>query len=207
MIKTEQNNNMITTKARYWVGVGYPENMIDTWKEDIGDLVQLPFAYCVHDKDVNGDGEDRKTHVHLILAFPNTTTYKNALSVFQRLGKLAFNTCEPVINIRSKYEYLIHNTEECRKKKKYLYKVSERITGNNFDIGSYEQISLGQKKQMRTELSRLIIDNNIMNYTDFYANVISNYSDDYEDIVSSYSGHFERLCKGNYLKSCPKRPM
>lgn len=205
MIKTEQNNNTITTKARYWVGVGYPENMVENWQDDIGDILELPYAYCIHDKDLNSDGEDRKTHVHIIIAYANTTTYKTALNTFKKLGVEAFNTCEPVNNIRSKYDYLIHDTETCKKKGKHLYDKSERITGNNFDIGSYEQISLSQKKAMRVELSRAIIDQNICNYTDFYMMVVSNYGEEYEDIISSYSGHFERLTKGNYLKSITKK--
>lgn len=202
MITNESNNNKITTKARYWVAVLYPENMIDNWTDKIGDLLELPFAYCVHDKDhTSKDEEDRKVHVHLIVCFPNTTTYKHALTVFKLLGVNSVNTCEPIINIRSKYEYLIHNTETCRKKGKHLYDPKERITGNNFDIGSFEQISVVDIKRMRIELSRVIIDLNFKTYVDFYMYVLSNCSDEFEDIVSRYSGHFERLCKGNYLKS------
>lgn len=201
MINTEDTNPRITTKARYWVSVGYPENMIDKWQDNIGDLLELPFAYCIHDKDKLSDhAEDRKVHVHIIIVFPNTTTYKHALSVFRLLGFNAFNTCEPVINIRSKYEYLIHNTETCIKKGKFLYDLNERVTGNNFDIGSYEQISLAERKQFRNELSKYVLDEFITNYSDLYLYVLSNFPSDYEDILCTYSGHFERLCKGNWLK-------
>ena len=50
-------------KAKYWVGVCYLENMIKSWKDDIADVVQVPFAYCVHDEDKTSDGEERKKHV------------------------------------------------------------------------------------------------------------------------------------------------
>lgn len=43
-------------KARYWVGVLYPENMIMDWEVSIGDILQLPFAYCLHNAD-----QDQKT--------------------------------------------------------------------------------------------------------------------------------------------------
>lgn len=202
MINNENTNKKITTKARYWVAVLYPENMIEDWQDKIGDLLEVPYCYCIHDKDTTSkDEEDRKTHLHLITVYNSPTTYKHALDVYKLLGVNSVNTCEPIINIRSKYDYLIHNTETCRKKGKHLYDVSERISGNNFDIGSYEQISIIDIKRMRMELSRLIIDENFKTYTDFYMHVISNFSDEFEDVVSRYSGHFERLCKGNYLKS------
>lgn len=190
--------------AKYWVGILYLENMIEDWKDSIGDTVELPVAYCVHDQDLDNDGDCRKPHVHMILAFPNTTTYKNALSVYDLLsapGKKAINTCKKVISIRGSYNYLIHDTDDCRKKGKHLYDKSERITLNNFDIGAYEQLDISQKNEMIRELAKDIIDHNFINFTDFYCYVLSNYEDlNYFDLVKSYSGLFERLTKGNYQK-------
>lgn len=201
------------TKARYWVGVCYPENMVEAWQEEIGDILEYPYAYCIHDKDhlaeyKPGKGaskevqeRDRKVHVHIIVAFPNTTTYNNALNLFKKLSKencSCINTVQAVENIRNKYEYLIHNTETCKKQKKYLYKIKERITGNNFDIGSYEQISIADKAKMKIEISDYILENCITNYADLYAHIRSNFSDEYMEIFTTFSGHFERLCKGVY---------
>ena len=111
-------------KARFWTGVLYPENMREDWKEVIGDTLQYPYAYCQHSQDKDSKSEHRKDHVHLIVAFPNTTTYKHALNVMDLLsaeGKKAINKCEAVVGIRNVYDYLIHDTEDCRKKGKEQY--------------------------------------------------------------------------------------
>lgn len=180
------------TKARYWVGVLYTENMLPDWQDTIGDVLQLPFAYCIHNKDhVIESEEHRPDHVHIIIAMPNTTTYKHAFSIYEELsapGRIAVNKIERVKNIRHMYDYIIHNTETCRKQGKHLYDVSERILGNNFDIGSYEQISQEEKAHMRNELSRYILSEEFTNFTDFYCAVISNFDEVYEDIIGSYSG-------------------
>lgn len=197
------NNNTITTKARYWTAVCYPENMRPDWKERIGEILQLPYAYCVHDKDVQGDGDDRKAHVHIMVAWPNTTTYKAALETFKGLsapGAQCVNTCQKVQNVRYMYDYLIHDTDDARKKHKHQYARSERITGNNFDIGNYEQLGAEDKKRIRRELGQLIIDRGYTNYLDFYTDVITNFDSEYEEVCVSYSGHFERLTKGNFQK-------
>ena len=157
-------------KARFWVGVLYPENMREDWQENIGDIVQLPYAYCCHTQDKDSKSEHRKDHTHLILSFPNTTTYKHAMSVFNQLsaeGKTAINKCEAIINIRNMYDYLIHDTETCRKQKKELYSKEDRITGNNFDIGAYEQLGVAEKNDMCKELCTAILDNGFTNFTDF----------------------------------------
>lgn len=195
-----------TTKrnARYWWAVLYPENLREDWQDDIGDIVQLPYAYCVHSKDRDKKSEHRKDHVHLILVFPNTTTQTHAESVFQKLcaeGKQAFNTIQSIISIRNSYDYLIHDTETCKKKGKELYDPSERITGNNFDIGAYEQLGLSEKNDICKELCTAIVENGFCNFVDFYSYVIATYEDsNYFDILKTYSGLFERLCKGNFHK-------
>ena len=203
IIKDESNNNTVTTKARYWVGVGYPENMLPDWQEVIGEVTQLPYVYCIHDKDMDGNEDDRKTHVHIMLAFPNTTTYKTALGILQELsapGRKAFNTVQKVNNVRYMYNYLIHDTEDSRKKHKHLYDKSERVSGNNFDIGNYEQLSLDEKKGIRRELAELIFSKGYTNYLDFYMDVVTNFPAEYEDVVCGNSGHFARLTNGMYQK-------
>ena len=191
-------------KARYWTAVLYPENMLDDWELNIGDIVQYPYAYCKHTSDRDSKSEHRKDHVHLILAFPNTTTYKHALSVFSLLsaeGRTALNKCEAVVGIRNVYDYLIHDTDSCRKQQKELYAPSERITGNNFDIGAYEQIGVVEKNEIFLQLCECIRVNNFMNYMDFYEHVIANFEDiNFIEIMRSYSGHFERLTKGNFQR-------
>ena len=104
-------------KARYWVAVGYPENMRPDWEDTISEVLELPYCYCVHDKDkleVTKEEEDRKVHVHIIIAFTNTTTGRHALEIFRRLnapGKNAFPTAFPVASIRHKYDYLISSVD------------------------------------------------------------------------------------------------
>lgn len=191
-------------KARFWVGVLYQENMRNNWQEEIGDIVQLPYVYCCHTQDKDSKSEHRKDHLHLILSFPNTTTYKHAMSVFGQLsadGKSALNKIEAIINIRNMYDYLIHDTETCRKQNKELYSKEDRITGNNFDIGAYEQLGAAEKNDMCKELCVAITENGFTNFTDFFMFVMENYEDtNYFEILKTYSGLFERLTRGNYLK-------
>lgn len=195
---------MPINKARYWVGVLYPENMKEKWTEEIGDVVQVPYAYCIHGKDKDKKSEHRKDHVHLMLAFPNTTTYKHAMAVFSLLSaqkRQAVNTIQAVVNVRSMYDYLIHDTETCKKQGKELYDKSERITGNNFDIGAYEQLSIADKNEMTKELCLAIMEEGFTTFGDFFLHVVENYEDsNYFDIVKTYSGLFERLTRSNYQK-------
>lgn len=202
-IEKSSQKNKNGLKSRYWCAVLYPENMIENWESDIGEVLQYPYAYCIHDSDLNEDKTPRKEHIHLIIAFNNTTTYNNAFSIVNRLSRpnsIACNKIERAINIRYAYDYLIHDTDNCRKQHKHKYDKSERITGNNFDIGAFEQLSVADKNKMTKELCNVIIDNNYSNFADFYLYVVSNFSEEYFEILRTYSGLFERLTRGVYLK-------
>ena len=166
-------------KAKYWQSIMYPDNMIDNWEDEISHLLEVPYAYCIHDKDIDKHGDLRVKHVHIIIVYNNTTTLKHAIETLKRLQKesdiKSFKefTVQAIINIRHAYDYLIHDTEDCRKKHKYLYPVTERITGNGFDIGSYEQLSIAEKNDIARTMCNIIIDNNYCNFADFYMYVVS----------------------------------
>lgn len=191
-------------KARYWTAVLYPESMIDNWELHVADILQHPCCYCVHDKDLNNKfSEHRKTHVHFVIAFPNTTTYNSVLKLFKKLS----STCsyvEEVINIRYIYDYLIHDTDTCKKQNKYLYSTDERIELNNFDIGSYVQISKQERMDLWHTMRTYVIKNRITHYIDFECVVLDlfpNYSDYVVlEVLKENSSYIERLTKSNWLK-------
>lgn len=194
---------MADTKARYWVAVMYPENMIDDWQDVIAEKLQRPFAYCIHNKCVDSEGNHRKDHVHIMLVYGAPTTYKNAMSVFKVLEKpgcVALNKCERVIGVRYMYNYLIHDTEESRKKKKHRYPSSERIEGNGFDIGCYEQISMHDKATIKKSIRAVIAEQNIFNFYDLDEYVASQMSDEAYDVFTSNQGYFANLVRGYYNK-------
>lgn len=193
----------VNAKAKYWTVVMYPENMIPNWETEIDDVLQVPYAYCVHNIDKDSKSEHRKDHVHILLAFSNTTTYSHVMEVCQKLNapkKKAFNTVEKVVNVRHMYDYLIHDTESCKKKGKELYPVAARVTGNNFDIGSFEQLSQLDKDRMLKELCQHIVDNEITNFADVYVYIMGTLGDEYFEVLKTYSGLIERLICGVYHK-------
>lgn len=188
-------------KARYFVAVLYPESMIPNWQDVIDDTLQVPYCYCIHDKDVLQDGTTlRKPHVHIMVAFNNSTTTKHALEVFNLLCQKdkGIKYCEMVVSVRNKYEYLIHNTNGAKKANKHLYDVSERISGNNFDIGAYEQLSTADKREMRKAIASIVNACGFTNFAELDEYVRTKMSDEYYDEFICHQGYFANLVRGCY---------
>lgn len=187
-------------KARYWWAVLYPENMVDNWQDKIDELLQVPFAYCIHSADTDSKSEHRKDHVHVIIVFGNTTTYKTAMSVFSQLGEKALNKCERVIDIRHCYDYLVHDTKKCREQGKHLYEPECRVTGNGFDIGNYEQISTAEKQHMLQQLAWFIMDNKYETINEFTPVALDTFGEQYWEIIVSYSAFLVKYLNGNRME-------
>ena len=190
-------------KARFWTGVLYPENMREDWKEVIGDTLQYPYAYCQHSQDKDSKSEHRKDHVHLIVAFPNTTTYKHALNVMDLLsaeGKKAINKCEAVVGIRNVYDYLIHDTEDCRKKAKSSTTRPSVLRATTSTLVRMSSLAQPRRTKCSWRWDKLS-KHGFTNYMDFYEFVVDTYEDmNYIEVMRCYSGHFERMTRGNYQR-------
>ena len=80
-------------KSRYWAAVCYPENMLPDWEKKIDDLLEFPFAYCVHDLD-HDQSEHRKDHVHIMV--PGQTQRRRQQRIDDRLSAPGRNCCPGV---------------------------------------------------------------------------------------------------------------
>ena len=196
------------TKVKLWEGICYPENMRDDWQDEIDDILQVPFAYAVHDIDHDQKSKQRKTHAHVIVVWGGNTTRKAIINVLNRLsadGKKCCSSAEPINNIRHAYDYLIHDTASCRKKGKELYPVEARIEGNNFDIGQLEQLSTKDKQDMLFELVGFIMVEKFETINDFTTAALREFPEQYREIIVGYNSILERYCRGNYLNAERKR--
>ena len=147
------------TKVKLWEGICYPENMLDDWQEEIDDILQVPFAYAIHDIDHDQKSKQRKTHVHIIVVWGGNTTRKAIINVLNRLsadGKRCCSSAEPVNNIRHAYNYLIHDTASCRKKEQGTVPSRSPHRGTTSTSGS-RQLSTKDKQDMLFELVGFIM--------------------------------------------------
>lgn len=95
------------------------KNIIE--QSDLNNIVQY-YAIKTHDMD------DSEPHTHLLIKF-----YRN-----QRVNKLvdyfhADSVADCSNSIKARWNYLIHNSETCRKEKKYQYDIKDILT-NDFNF-------------------------------------------------------------------------
>lgn len=114
---------MFTTKAcTFWIVSYLPLSVIRWVLSNLDGLTH--YAFCTHDKDINPDGEIKKEHTHLLLYFDERVTAAKICSFFHTTQLKVISRYD----IANEWNYLIHDSEKCRKERKFLYSDSERIS-------------------------------------------------------------------------------
>ena len=178
-------------KKRYWKCVFYPESLPNEWLDFMRNT-DLPF--CVgplHDKDINEDqdGTLKKAHYHIIIAYNNTTTWKNVKeSICDALGQ---PRPMPSDNIKLAYRYLSHldNPE------KYQYDENDIKCYNGFNIHDYIQLSSDEVKRLMNETTQLIRENGITEYSDLIFSLMDNEMFEHLTIAQNHTIYFNALIR------------
>lgn len=122
---TEAQSVFFATQARtFWLVSYLPRNVLQFACERCG---AAHFAYILHDKDVTPDFELKKPHFHVLLHFPDRC-YMNSLIYWFRCTECRVVSTE---NVSKEWNYLTHNSDECRKQNKVPYPESD-IVSNDF---------------------------------------------------------------------------
>ena len=174
----------VCMKGRNWAFVMYPESMPENWFE-ILEETGLPYAISpLHDKDVNPTGEVKKPHYHVICQYANTTTAKNVRE----------NVCSKVNgtipikleSIKGMYRYHLHldNPE------KYQYDDRDRIFINGFDVSNVNALTQTEIQKIKKEIVNIIIDNDILEYSDLLSLLLENDLNNMFIVASSHTIFF-----------------
>lgn len=146
-------------KSRTWGIVVYPESAPENWLELIEETY-LAFAVSpLHDKDVNPDGEIKKSHWHVILTWDGPVTQSAA-------NKLADKISAPqpikLESVKGAYRYFTHKDNP----EKYQYDEKEIRLFNGFDISNHIALTKEEKYEALSRIIDIIENKQFVEYYD-----------------------------------------
>lgn len=108
-VKTETADD----RVRNWTTEFYPDSVVDGLEDKLAELHVRAFLSPLHDKDINGNGEPKKPHWHLVLMFSSMKSESQVRDLVKPLGAVGL---EKVRDIRVMARYLCHldNPEKAR---------------------------------------------------------------------------------------------
>ena len=180
-------------KGRDWTFIVYPESAPDNWRTVLDETHLRWIESPLHDKDINADGEIKKSHYHILLTFDGPVTEKQVIKLIDPL-----NTPLPkkVGSARGLVRYMAHldNPE------KYQYSRDEIVGHCGADVESYFELTKTSKMSVMKEIITYIYENKIDNYADFLMICIQ-HSDDWFDVATNYNTlAINKMIDGMWLK-------
>lgn len=120
LISNYQKDFLNSFGRTFWTVSYLPVSVIRSIVLDLDGLTH--YAYCTHDRDFTKDGEVKKLHTHLLLYFDERVSSSYVAFWFHTLEiKIISRT-----NVSNEWNYLIHDSDNCRKESKFLYSPDDR---------------------------------------------------------------------------------
>ena len=184
-----EKKNQPIIKKRNWAFVLYPESAPENWLETLRNTGLSIAISPLHDKDLNSNGEPKKAHYHIIMAYNGPTSYN---VVKQLTDNLYQPIPQPLEQIKGYYRYFTHQDNP----EKAQYNASEIECLNGFNILDFVDYTKSEVLKAKKELVNLILEHGFIEYCDFVNYVLFNRSDLHFDVASGNTLFFN-----SYLKS------
>ncbi len=184
------------TRTRNWTIVVYPDSAPDNWR-DIIDSWHIEWVESpLHDKDVNGDGEPKKPHWHILLMFSSVKSYDQVLGLCQEVN------CpipKQVHNTKALVRYMAHldNPDKAQ------YVLSDIVSHGGVDVSDLIKPSSSERYTYIREMQAWCNENDITEFCELFDYAASYRFDDW----------FPLLCDSccfvmqTFLKSKRHKPM
>ena len=101
----------------------YPLKLVKWLLDGASEYIEH-YCLAVHDKDTTENGEPKKTHIHILIKLVNNQSIARLCSMLHTVEVRKISTK----NVKHEYDYLIHDSERCRKENKYQYPPESRIS-------------------------------------------------------------------------------
>lgn len=101
-------NNKRSKSGRNWATIVYPESAPNDWQKLFKEKHIPCFVSPLHDKDVTEEGQSKKAHYHVLLAFKGNKTENSVKPLVQAFGGVGL---ERVSDLHSYARYLCHLDE------------------------------------------------------------------------------------------------
>lgn len=179
-------------RGRNWTFVGYPG---DSLPDDYSSILSDEFHLCwcespVHDADLNGDGSEKKKHIHFILTFEGLKSFEQICEITDRLNCPIPQLCR---NMRSMVRYMIHLDNP----DKHQYKKEDIKAHGGFSLEDYFNRSQSENRDILKDILSFCMDNHITEFCQLVEVVFQMGNNDWIDIITCRNTMFLSA----YLKS------
>lgn len=181
----------VDARALNWNFILYPESAPENWREIIDETHIEWVESPLHDKDVNPDGEPKKSHYHVTLLYPGKKSYEQVKELTDRLNSPIPIKCQ---SVKGSIRYMAHKDNP----EKYQYNWIDIVCHGGADLASLCAPTATERLQIQKDIMSYIQDNGIIEFKDIVDYSLDAGLDDWLNVLLNYS----TLSINAYVRSC-----
>lgn len=200
-------------RTRNWMSILYPDSAPEDWRDRLRDAGVQAFVSPLHCMDVNGDGEAKKAHYHIIVMYSNVKAWWQVNELFADIGALSGfagdgkSSFMAIDDLRISARYLCHMDNP----EKYRYKEDDVLCFGGADYGAIAALPSDDDLIM-DEISRFVTEYGVLSYRQLLCYARDNRRDWFRYLNHKGSRHVYQLIKsaqweynyyGRYLNDNP----
>lgn len=178
------------TRTRSWTFVLYPESAPPDWRDRLDDFHIEWVESPLHDRDINGDGQPKKPHIHVLLSFGSVKSYDQVKEITDALNCPIPQRCH---SLRAMVRYMAHidNPEKAQYSKEMI------IAHGGADLDEYLRPSASCELTYVKEMLDFVQEHNITEFFELVDYARENEFDTWFSFLSRHSCYMII----NYIKS------
>lgn len=147
------------SRTRNWTFVVYPESAPENWRNILDDLHIEWVESPLHDKDLNGDGQPKKPHIHVGVFFAGNKTYEQVKEITDSLNCPIPQRCH---SARALVRYMAHldNPEKAQ------YSPSDIKGHGGVDVADMLRPASSERYTLISEMIAYVKNNNVVEFQD-----------------------------------------
>ena len=184
------SKSSVDDRTRNWSAIVYPDSAPENWRELL-DEQHIQWAESpLHDCDTNADGEIKKPHWHIILAFEGKKSRAQIVSI---LEPLHCPSPQYVHSLTGATRYLVHMDNP----EKYQYSVADIVPHGGFDVTAALAPTSARRYELIAEMKDWCVVNSCMEFADLFEYAAAERRDDWFALLCDNSAYVMQV----YLRS------
>jgi hypothetical protein len=145
-------------RTRNWVCAIYPESAPDNWRDIINEQHIQWVESPLHDKDIDGEGEPKKAHWHILLLYRGVKTFEQVRELTDSVNAPPPQKCH---DTRGTVRYMSHQDDP----KKYQYDKNAVVAHGGADLMVLCAPSKGEIYEIKCQIEEYICEHGITEYS------------------------------------------
>lgn len=177
-------------RSRNWTFILYPESAPENWRDIIDDYHIEWIESPLHDKDINADGEVKKSHIHVLVIYQGKKSFEQIKEVTDKLNASIPQKCA---NVKGLVRYMAHldNPEKAQ------YDRSLIVGHGGADVAEYLRPTSLSRYQLIGEMMDFVQEQGIVEMEDLLVYARQNRFDDWFPLLCDNSAYI----MGTMIKS------